>query len=62
MAGGKRMTIKKIVDYVLLTPLNTNKNILTEMLNQLVREAQNGGSDTPENPEIDIIYDGGTER
>lgn len=50
------MTIEKIVDYVLRTPYNTNRAVLTSMLKQLLEE--NGGSDTPGG---DIIYDGGEE-
>lgn len=48
------MTIEKIVDYVLHTPLNTNKAILIAMLKELI--ATNGGES-----DSDIIYDGGTE-
>lgn len=47
------MTIEKIVEYVLKTPFNTNKVILTQMLQQLIVE--NPSSDT------NIVYDGGIE-
>lgn len=51
------MTIEKIVNYVLCTPHNTNKNILVEMLEQLIKE-----SDPNTDTTIDIIYDGGVEK
>ena len=57
------MTIKKIVEYILHTPHNTNRAILEQMLRQLIIE--HGGSvspDEPTDPDIDIIYDGGIEE
>lgn len=56
------MTIEKILRYIFHTPLNTNKTILTEMLEDLI--ISHGGSldgSTPDNPGEDIIYDGGME-
>lgn len=56
------MTIEKILRYIFHTPLNTNRAILTEMLEDLI--ISHGGSldgSTPDNPEEDIIYDGGME-
>jgi hypothetical protein len=58
------MTIDKIVEYVLHTPLNTNKAILISMLKELI--ITNGGTVNPDNPDEpgtsgDIIYDGGME-
>lgn len=51
------MTIDEIIEYVLETPFNTNKAILTAMLEEL----QNGSSDDPSDPDVpkDIIYEGG---
>ena len=51
------MTIDEIVDYVLKTPFNTNKAILTAMLEEL----QGGSPDDPSEPDIptDVIYEGG---
>lgn len=63
------MTIDKIVEYVLHTPLNTNKAILIGMLKQLI--LAHGGSltpgdpDGPDGPDVpgsDVIYDGGIEE
>lgn len=54
------MTIDRVVNYVLHTPFNTNKKILVEMLKQLI--ADNGGSEEPDTPSGDIIYDGGLEE
>ncbi len=56
------MTIEEIVKYVLHTPYNTNRAILTSMLEQLI--ADNNGSDVPDGPGTgndNIIYDGGFE-
>jgi hypothetical protein len=53
------MTIKEIVEYVLHTPHNTNRAILTGMLKQLIID--NGGSN-PDDEKDDIIYDGGVEQ
>lgn len=63
------MTIQRIVYYVLHTPHNTNKAILTAMLEELIRTNSGnncGGCDHPDcpnNPNIpkDIAYDGGNE-
>lgn len=58
------MTIEKIIEYVLHTPFNTNRAILTSMLRQLIID--NGGNlegtDGPEVPGKDVIYDGGMEN
>lgn len=54
------MTIKKIVDYILYTPHNTNKAILISMLEDLIRT--NGGTVNPNPDEDDFIYDGGVEN
>lgn len=63
------MTIKEIIEYVLHTPHNTNKVILTEMLRRLI--VDNGGIDPeiptppvdPDTPSgVDVVYDGGTEK
>lgn len=56
------MTIETIVHYVLHTPHNTNRAILVEMLEELLRE--NGGSGSGGGPGTpgSIVYDGGVER
>ena len=57
------MTINKIIEYILHTPLNTNRAILVEMLKELI--LTHGGSLTPQepdNPNIDVVYDGGIEK
>lgn len=54
------MTIEQIVEYVLLTPKNTNRIILTQMLEQLIQNNQ--GPSTPMEPDVErVIYDGGLE-
>lgn len=58
------MNIRQIIEYIFHTPLNTNKAILTDMLEQLI--LSHGGSldpnpDQPETPDS-IIYDGGVEE
>lgn len=59
------MTINRIVEYILHTPHNTNRAILIEMLKSLI--ISYGGTLSPDDPEIpddpnkDIIYDGGVE-
>jgi hypothetical protein len=57
------MTIEKIVYYVLHTPFNTNRAILTEMLKDLI--LSHGGTldgpDGPDGPNKDVVYDGGVE-
>ena len=58
------MTIKKIVEYILHTPHNTNRAILEEMLRQLIID-YGGNPEGPEGPDPDgphIIYDGGIEE
>lgn len=62
------MTIERIVHYVLYTPHNTNKAILTAMLEELIRANGNncGGCDHPDCPNNpnnpkNIVYDGGNE-
>ena len=52
------MTIETIVHYVFHTPHNTNRAILVEMLEELLRE--NGGG--PGTPGSNIVYDGGVEQ
>ena len=57
------MTIEKIIYYVLHTPFNTNRAILTEMLENLIL-SHGGTLDGPggsDNPNKDVIYDGGME-
>lgn len=57
------MKIEQIVDYVFHTPMNTNKAILIEMLEDLIL-AHGGtldGADQPDTGSKDIIYDGGIE-
>lgn len=54
------MTIEEIVKYVLHTPHNTNRAILTAMLQQLIDE-HSGDPDVPDVPE-NVIYDGGLEK
>ena len=58
------MTKDKIVDYVLHTPINTNKAILYAMLDELIEEHGGGGGDVPDIPggDIIVIYDGGLIR
>ena len=48
------MSIDEIVDYVLKTPLNTNKAILTEMLSDL--QGEGGGATAPQR-DNDYNYD-----
>ena len=58
------MTIDKIIQYVLHTPFNTNRAILTSMLEQLILDhggSLNGSGSTPDDSNKDIIYDGGVE-
>ena len=60
------MTIEKIIQYILHTPHNTNRAILTSMLRDLIisygGDPDNfGGSDNPDSPDKDVIYDGGLE-
>lgn len=50
------MTIERIIDYILHTPHNTNKAILRQMLEELIKDSSN-------QPDVEeIIYDGGTEK
>lgn len=59
------MTIEQIIEYVLHTPHNTNRAILTEMLEQLILSHGGtlpGGSGGPDAPSGSIIYDGGIEE
>lgn len=57
------MTIENIIKYVLHTPYNTNRAILTSMLKEMI--LYYGGNpdapDTPDDPNKDVIYDGGME-
>ena len=57
------MTIENIIKYVLHTPYNTNRAILTSMLKEMV--LYYGGNpdkpDGPDEPNKDVIYDGGME-
>lgn len=50
------MTIERIVDYVMHTPHNTNRAVLTQMLKELVKS----GPDVPDE-DRKVIYDGGEE-
>lgn len=60
------MTIEKIIGYILYTPHNTNRAILTSMLKQMILY-YGGDPDTPgvePDPDVpgkDVIYDGGVE-
>ena len=59
------MTIEKVIKYVLHTPYNTNRAILTSILNQLII-SYGGNPDNPiepgpDFPGKDVIYDGGLE-
>ena len=60
------MPIETIVQYVLYTPHNTNRAILVEMLEELLREnggsGSGGGPGTPGTPGSNIVYDGGVEQ
>ena len=58
------MTIKKVIEYVLHTPHNTNYAILYSMLEQLILDYGGnleGNPESPDEPGKDIIYDGGIE-
>lgn len=59
------MTIEKIIQYILHTPYNTNRAILTSMLRDLIinygGDPNFGGSNPPDDPNRDVIYDGGLE-
>ena len=53
------MTIDNIIEYVLKTPLNTNKAILTAMLEDLIADnSAPGGGYLPE-PGTIVIFDAG---
>lgn len=57
------MTIENIIKYVLHTPYNTNRAILTSMLKEMILY-YGGNPDTPDSPDEpnkDVIYDGGME-
>lgn len=57
------MTIENIIKYVLHTPHNTNRAILTSMLRDMILY-YGGNPDIPEGPDEpnkDVIYDGGME-
>lgn len=58
------MNIQQVINYIFHTPLNINKAILINMLEQLI--LSHGGSldltpGLPETPE-GVIYDGGVEQ
>ena len=57
------MTIENIIKYVLHTPYNTNRAILTSMLKEMI--LYYGGNpdkpDGPDEPNKDVNYDGGME-
>lgn len=57
------MSIEKIICYVLHTPYNTNKAILKSMLKDLILSHGGtlDGSEDPDDPNKDVIYDGGME-
>lgn len=57
------MTIEKAIQYILYTPHNTNRSILTSILRDMISDYGGdpdnfGGTDVPKD---DIIYDGGME-
>lgn len=60
------MTIEKVIQYVLHTPYNTNRAILTSILEQLIiyygGNPNKPGGSIPEEPNTQIIYDGGMEN
>lgn len=57
------MTIENIIKYVLHTPYNTNRAILTSMLKEMILYygGNPDGPDVPDGPNKDVIYDGGME-
>ena len=57
------MTIENIIKYVLHTPYNTNRAILTSMLKEMILYYGGNpeGPDVPDDPNKDVIYDGGME-
>ena len=60
------MTIEKVIKYILYTPYNTNRAILTSILKQLIT-SYGGNPDNPvepgpDTPDKDVIYDGGVEN
>ena len=57
------MTIENTIRYILHTPYNTNRAILTSMLREMILY-YGGNPDEPgssDGPNKDIIYDGGME-
>lgn len=55
------MTIKKITEYVLRIPHNTNRAILEEKLRQLIAD-YDGNLEGSDLDNLHIIYDGGVEE
>lgn len=60
------MTIEKVIKYVLHTPYNTNRAILSSILKQLII-SYGGNPDGPVKPgpdisDKDVVYDGGVEN
>lgn len=55
------MTKEKIIEYVLTTPCNPNRAVLSDMLDTYLADNGGGGGDipTPPDPEGTVIYDGG---
>lgn len=56
------MTKEKIIEYVLTTPHNPNRAVLSDMLETYLADNGGGGGDTPgpePDPDKDYIYDGG---
>lgn len=53
MVGGVIMDKQTVIEYVIHTPINTNKNVLSTMLDQLV--SSSGGID----PNEDYVLEGG---
>ena len=61
------MTIEKVIKYVLHTPYNTNRAILTSILEQLIISYggdpnNTPGGSAPDIPGKEIVYDGGLEN
>lgn len=56
------MTKEEIIEYVLTTPHNPNRAVLSDMLETYLTDNGGGGGDTPgpePDPNKDYIYDGG---
>lgn len=54
------MTVDEVLDYVMHTPHNTNRQVLEYMLNRLIADNSGGSAGPDVGPdEAYIIYDGG---